>query len=106
MSWLYLILAIGFEVFATTCLKASESFSKLWPSLGVALGYSAAFVLLSLSVKTIPLGTAYAVWSGIGTVGALLAGIFIFSEKTNAFQLSGVALILAGTVILKINHAD
>ncbi len=104
MSWMYLIFAIIFEVCATTCLKASESFSKLLPSIGVVIGYGMAFILLSVSVKTIPLGTAYAVWSGIGTVGALLAGIFVFAEKTTAFQLVGVGLILMGTVILKFSQ--
>jgi small multidrug resistance pump len=106
MSWIYLLLAIAFEVVGTTSLKASDGFSKLLPSIGVIVGYGFAFALMSLSVKSIPLGTAYAVWSGVGTVGALVAGIFIFEEKTNAWQLAGVALILIGTVILKSSHSS
>ena len=75
MAWIYLLGAIAFELFATTALKLSDGFTKLWWTLGMAVGYGFAFYLLSLVVKTIPLGLAYAVWSGIGTLGAILVSI-------------------------------
>lgn len=103
-SWFLLAIAIVSEVFATASLKASDGFTKLMPTLGVVLGYGVAFVMLATAVKNIPLGTAYAVWSGVGTVGALLVGIFVFQEKTGLTQMLGVALILIGTVILKLDN--
>ena len=103
-SWLILLLAILSEVFGTTALKASDGFTKLIPTLGVVFGYGIAFVLLSVAVKTIPLGTAYAVWSGIGTVGAVVVGMLMLHEKLGVAQIAGVALIVLGTIILKFTH--
>lgn len=103
-SWLILFLAILSEVFGTAALKASDGFTKLIPTLGVVFGYGIAFVLLSVAVKTIPLGTAYAVWSGIGTVGAVVVGMLMFHEKLGVAQIAGVALIVLGTIILKFTH--
>ena len=103
-SWLILFLAILSEVFGTAALKASDGFTKLIPTVGVVFGYGIAFVLLSVAVKTIPLGTAYAVWSGIGTVGAVVVGILMFHEKHGVAQIAGVALIVLGTIILKFTH--
>lgn len=98
--FLYLLLAIVSEVAATTSLKVSHGFSRLWPSLFVVFGYGAAFWLLSQSLKSIPLGVAYAIWSGLGTVGVAIIGVFVWRETLNLFQVAGIALILIGTVIL------
>lgn len=104
--FLYLLLAIVSEVIATSSLKASQGFSRLWPSLLVVVGYGAAFYWLSLSLKQIPLGIAYAIWSGLGTVGVVLIGLFLWGETLNALRVFGIALILIGTVILNLSKAE
>jgi len=103
---LYLLLAIVSEVIATTSLKASQGFTRLWPSAVVVVGYGAAFYLLSLSLKQIPLGVAYAIWSGLGTVGTVLIGFFVWRETLDLYRGLGIALILIGTVILNLTKAD
>lgn len=100
MAWVYLFGAISFELFATTALKLSEGFTKLWWTLGMGLGYGIAFYLLSLVVKTIPLGLAYAVWSGIGTLGAILISIFIFKADASLLVWIGAALVIGGVVLM------
>jgi multidrug transporter EmrE-like cation transporter len=104
--FLYLLLAIVSEVIATSSLKASQGFSRLWPSLLVVVGYGAAFYWFSLSLKQIPLGIAYAIWSGLGTVGVVLIGLFLWGETLNALRVFGIALILIGTVILNLSKAE
>jgi len=102
MAWIYLIGAIAFELFATTALKLSDGFTKLWWTLGMGLGYGLAFYLLSLVVKTIPLGVAYAVWSGVGTLGAVLISIFVFKADTSLAVWIGAALVIGGVVIMNL----
>lgn len=102
---LLLLLAIVSEVVATSSLKAAQGFTRVWPSLAVVFGYGAAFYLLSLCLKTIPLGIAYAIWSGLGTVGVALIGYFLWRESLSGMQLVGIALILTGTVILNLHKA-
>lgn len=104
--FLYLLLAIVSEVIATSSLKASQGFSRLWPSLLVVVGYGAAFYWFSLSLKQIPLGIAYAIWAGLGTVGVVLIGLFLWGETLNALRVFGIALILIGTVILNLSKAE
>ncbi|GAB7388296.1 SMR family transporter [Bacillaceae bacterium] len=104
--FLYLLLAIVSEVIATTSLKASHGFHRLWPSLVVVVGYGAAFYFLSLSLKHIPLGIAYAIWSGLGTVGAVMLGFFVWREKLDLYQAIGIVLILIGTVILNLTKNE
>lgn len=99
-SFIFLILAITFEVIATSSLKASEGFSKLLPSLIVVTGYAAAFYLLSISLRTISVSVAYAIWSGLGTTGVVIVGAVLFHEKLTAVQVAGIALIIAGVVVL------
>ena len=96
MAWMFLGMAIAAEVSATLALKASHGFSNLWPSLIVIVGYAAAFVLLSHALKTIGVGTAYATWSGIGTIGAGLGGMVFFGERPGVLTIAGVLLILVG----------
>jgi quaternary ammonium compound-resistance protein SugE len=85
MNWLYLIIAGFFEVVWATGLKYSEGFTKLWPSVITVSGMIVSFYFLSLATKTLPLGTAYAVWTGIGALGAVLVGIFLF-HSLQAFR--------------------
>ena len=83
-------------------LKYSDGFSKLWPSVATLVMAVASFWLLSLAMKTLPVGTAYAVWVGIGTVGTAVAAVFLFHEPVNALRVAGIGLILAGIVALKL----
>lgn len=99
-QWIFLSVAIVSEVIATSALKASEGFSRLWPSLIVAAGYIAAFYFLSLTLKTIPIGVAYAIWSGAGVaLIALIAWVF-FGQALDTPGIIGLLLIVAGVIVL------
>lgn len=100
MNWLYLGLAIVAEVIGTTALKATDGFSRVVPSLIVAIAYGASFFFLSLTLKTIPVGIAYAVWSGVGIVLIVLAGWWLYGQAIDAAGMVGIAFIGAGVVIL------
>ena len=102
MSWLILILAGLFEVAWAVGLKYTEGFTKLWPSLGTGLAMAISLWLLAVAMKDLPLGTAYAVWVGVGAVGTAILGIVLFNEPANAGRLVSLALILAGIVGLKL----
>jgi len=102
LAWLYLLGAIGVELFATTALKLSDGFTKIWWTLAMGLGYGVAFYLLSLVVKTIPLGVAYAVWSGVGTLGAVLISILVFKSDAGLAVWIGAALVIGGVVIMNL----
>ncbi len=95
-----LLLAILSEVIATSSLKASAGFSRPLPSLLVVAGYTVAFYLLSITLKTISISTAYAIWSGLGTAGVVIVGVVLFDEKLTVVQATGIALIVFGVVIL------
>lgn len=101
-KWVYLTLAIFSEVMATASLKSTEGFSKLWPSVIVLVGYSAAFYFLSLTLDTIPIGVAYAIWSGVGVAAITLVSIFVFDQKIDAAGFVGIGLIVAGVIILRL----
>jgi len=100
--WLYLSAAIVAEVVATSALKSSDGFSKLWPSLLVLVGYGTAFFLLSLTLRAIPVGIAYAVWSGVGVVLIALVGWLFFNQKLDALAILGMLLIVSGVVMLNV----
>lgn len=102
MNWLYLAIAIIAEVIATSCLKSSEGFTKLWPSIAVVVGYGMAFFFLSLTLRAIPVGIAYAIWSGAGIV--LVSGIawLVFGQKLDVAGLLGMALIIAGVITINV----
>jgi small multidrug resistance pump len=100
LSYLYLAGAIIAEVVATTALKSSAEFTKLGPSIVVVVGYAVAFYLLSLVLRTIPLGVAYALWSGLGIVLVTIAGTIMYKQIPDAAAILGMALIIAGAVII------
>lgn len=101
-AWLALVLAIIAEVIGTSALKASDGFSRLWPSLIVVAGYGAAFYLLAMTLKHIPVGITYAVWSGTGTVLITLIGVWVFRQKMDLAGVIGIALIIAGVLVLNL----
>ena len=101
-KWIYLTLAIFSEVMATASLKSTEGFSKFWPSVIVLVGYSAAFYFLSLTLDTIPIGVAYAIWSGVGVAAITLVSIFFFDQKIDTAGFIGIGLIVAGVIVLRL----
>ncbi|APF36152.1 multidrug efflux SMR transporter [Chelatococcus daeguensis] len=101
-GYLYLLIAIVGEVIATSALKASEGFSRPLPSLVTVVGYGIAFYCLSLTLRTIPVGIAYAIWSGIGIVLISLVGLVAFQQTLDVPALLGIGLILAGVVVINV----
>ena len=99
MNYTYLFIAIACEVVATSALKAADGFSRLWPSI-VVIGYGLAFYFLSLTVRSIPIGIAYAIWSGIGIVLIALVGWLIHHQPLDLPAVIGMAFILAGVLII------
>ncbi|MFG1398575.1 DMT family transporter [Roseixanthobacter pseudopolyaromaticivorans] len=102
MSWVYLVLAGIAEIGWAYGLKQAEGFTRLWPTLFTAVTFTASIGLLGLSLRDLPLGTAYAVWTGIGLVGSVLVGIFVLNEPAGALRLGCIGLIAAGIVGLKL----
>ena len=101
-NWVYLGLAIVSEVLATASLKSTEGFTRLMPSIVVLVGYSAAFYFLSLTLDTIPIGVAYAVWSGVGVATITLVSFVLYEQKIDVAGLVGIGLIVAGVVVLRL----
>ena len=101
MEWVYLIVAGGLEVFWSTCLKLSEGFSVLRFSILTVMGMIFSFLFLSQATKTLPLGTSYAIWTGIGALGAVIVGVLLFKESVSPLRLMFVALLLIGIIGLK-----
>jgi len=102
MAWIYLWIAIVAEVIATSFLKASDGFTKLLPSLAVVAGYVTASFFLSLTLKEIPVGVAYAVWSGAGVTLIAAIGWIFLGQKLDAAAIAGMGLIVAGVVVLNL----
>lgn len=98
--YVYLLIAIFAELAGTTALKACEGFSKPWPTVVVFVGYGIAFYFLSLSLRTIPVGVAYAIWSGLGIAVISLIGWFVFKQALDFPAIIGLSLIIAGVVVL------
>lgn len=105
MAWIYLIIAGIFEVVWAMALKYSNGFTKLFPSLITFGGMAISFYLLALATKTLPMGTAYAVWTGIGAFGAVILGIFLFDEPVNLLRMVFLCFILVGIIGLKFTAA-
>lgn len=101
-NFLFLAIAILFETVATSALKSSEQFTKLVPSIITFIGYAGAFYFLSLALKTVPIGIAYAVWSGVGIVLITLIGVFYYKEIPDLPAIIGLALILAGVIVINV----
>jgi small multidrug resistance pump len=97
--------AIGSEIAATTLLKQSVGFSRLWPSVGTVAGYLVSFALLSLALKTVPVSVAYAIWSGVGTAVIAAIGMVVLGEPVSLLKIGGIALIIAGVVALSLGGA-
>ncbi|MEU6280631.1 multidrug efflux SMR transporter [Streptomyces sp. NPDC047028] len=105
MGYLLLAGAIAAEVAATTAMKYSEGFSRLWPSLITALGYVLSFALLAQTLKTVAIGTAYAIWAGVGTATIAVIGLMLFGEGLNLVKVAGIVLIIGGVVVLNLGGA-
>ena len=90
------------EVIATASLKSTDGFTKFWPSLVVVIGYCSAFYFLSLTLDTIPIGVAYAIWSGVGIASLAIISVLIFDQKIDRAGAVGMALIIAGVVVLRV----
>ena len=106
MHWILLTLAGLLEVRCSIGLKKSEGFTHLWPSLGTLGAMALSFWLLSLALRTLPLGTAYPVWVGIGAVGSVAVGGWLFGESLSVLRLASVALIVAGIIGLKLSTSS
>lgn len=102
MVYVYLVIAVACEVVATSALKASEGFTRLVPSVAVVVGYGVAFFLLSLTLKTIPVGIAYALWSGLGIVFIAIIGVVVFHQSLDLPAIAGLGLILAGVLVVNL----
>ena len=102
MHWLTLAIAIIAEVVGTSALRASEGFTKVVPSILVVAGYSVAFYFLSLTLKNIPVGLAYAIWSGVGTVLITIVGVVVFNQRLDVPAIVGLSLILIGVLVINL----
>ena len=105
MNWFILVVAGLFEVGWAIGLKYTEGFTRLWPTAGTILSLVASFVLLGLAVRTLPVGTAYAVWVGIGAVGTAALGVVLFGEPMDALKAASLGLICAGIIGLQLAHS-
>ena len=105
MPWVLLVIAGLFEVTWAIGLKYTEGFSRLWPSVGTLAAMGLSVVLLGIAMRSLPVGTAYAVWTGIGAVGTVILGIVLFGEPATAARLLCVGLIVAGILGLKLTSA-
>jgi quaternary ammonium compound-resistance protein SugE len=105
MAWLILVLAGLFEVGWAIGLKYTHGFSRLWPTVGTVIAMLVSLALLGIAMKSLPVGTAYAVWVGVGAVGTVILGIILFGEPANPARLISVGLIIAGIIGLKLATA-
>lgn len=103
MAWIYLIIAGVFEIGLALGLKFSEGFTRLWPTLGMAVSGGISFYLLSVAMKSLPVGTAYAVWTGIGAAGTAILGILFLKESGDVFRVVSITLIVAGVIGLRLS---
>lgn len=103
MAWLYLLLAGGLEIVWAFYLKQTEGFTRLGPNLITLVGLVGSLIFLSLSLRALPLGTAYAIWTGIGAIGTFALGIIILGEPASAMRLAAAGLIVSGLVLMKLS---
>jgi len=105
MNWFILFVAGLLEITWAVGLKYTDGYTKLWPTVGTILAQIASFALLGIAMKTLPVGTAYAVWVGIGAIGTAILGVFLFNEPTDTLKIVSLCLICAGIVGLKLAHS-
>ncbi|RLK49838.1 quaternary ammonium compound-resistance protein SugE [Stenotrophomonas rhizophila] len=105
MAWIYLLAAGVLEIVWAFSMKQSEGFSKLTPSIITLVTMIASFWLLSLAMRTLPLGTAYTIWTGIGAVGAFVIGIAFLGEQVSAMRIAAAVLIVSGLVLMKLSSS-
>lgn len=105
MNWILLFIAGLLEIGWAVGLKYTDGFTKLWPTIGTVFSLALSFVLLGVVLKTLPVGTAYAIWVGIGAVGTAILGILLFGESTDTLKLVSLGLVCAGIAGLKLAHA-
>ena len=103
MAWIYLAIAGVLEIVWAFSMKQSDGFTKLGPSVVTLVAMIASFALLSLSMKSLPLGTAYTIWTGIGAVGAFVVGIAVLGEQASAMRIVAAVLIVSGLVLMKLS---
>ena len=102
MAWIFLLVAGGLEVVWAYFMKESHGFSRLWPSVITIVAMIASFGLLSAAMRTLPLGTAYTIWTGIGAVGAFIVGIVFLGEQVSTMRIAAAVLIVSGLVMMKL----
>jgi quaternary ammonium compound-resistance protein SugE len=106
VAWLLLVIAGLFEVLWAFTMKQSEGFTRLWPSVITLIAMLVSFGLLSWSMRVLPLGTAYTVWTGIGAVGAFILGILVLGEAASFLRILAAILIVSGLVLMKLSSTD
>jgi len=108
MSYFFLVLAIILEVVATLCLKASQEFTKVGPSIIIIVGYTSSFYFLTLSLKTIPIGISYAIWSGLGTVLVAAGANIFYKQSLSYWEILGMTFVILGVILMNLfskNHS-
>ena len=106
MAWVYLVVAGGFEIVWAVGLKYTDGFTRLWPSVGTVAALCVSMACLALAVRAIPIGTAYAIWTGIGAVGTVAVGILLFNEPRDVTRLVCIFLIVAGILGLTLSSSS
>lgn len=101
--WVLLTIAIVTEVIATSSLKVSDGFTRLWPSVVVVIGYGISFYALALTMRSLPVGVIYAIWSGLGITLVTLVGWFVFKQHLSTNVLIGIGLIIAGVIVMNVS---
>lgn len=101
MAWTYLFIAGAFEIFWATGLKYTDGFSRVWPSVGTVIAMAISMLCLSLALRVIPIGTAYAIWTGIGAVGVAIVGMVLFNEPRDTLRLFCILIVVGGIAGLK-----
>ena len=102
MHWILLALSILAEVVGTLCLKWSQGFARLWPTVGMGVLYIATFIFLTLAAKTLDLSLAYAIWAGVSVAGVAACGVILFHEPVSAYRVIGIAAIIVGVLVLNL----
>lgn len=106
MAWVYLLVAGILEVVWAFFMKQSQGFTRLWPSVATLAVMAGSFGLLSVAMRTLPLGTAYTIWTGIGAVGAFVVGVAFLGEQASALRISAALLIVSGLVLMKLSSGE